>query len=165
MKPFHWQLIETAVIITSFFIVKYVSKKAIMRTIAKVEYHPSRVMIVKKIINILITLIAANMLLIVWGVNQSSLMLFISSFLTVLGVAFFAQWSILSNVTATLILFFNHRAKIGDTISVAESETLIAGEISDITLFFVIITTTSGEEIMIPSNVFIQKAIKKAEKK
>jgi ABC-type antimicrobial peptide transport system permease subunit len=34
------------------------------------------------------------------------------------GIAFFAQWSIISIITATLIIFFNHPAKMGDEIEI-----------------------------------------------
>ena len=102
-----------------------------------------------------------SILLIIWRVDQSKFILFLSSFLTILGVAFFAQWSILSNVTSTLILFFNHHVKIGDVIAVAEKDSEIVGRISDIGLFFVHIETSDNKQISIPSNLFIQIAIKK----
>lgn len=81
--------------------------------------------------------------------------------LTILGIAFFAQWSIISNITSSLIIFFNHPAKIGDEIIVFDKDYSIEGRISDIGVFFVIIKTVDGEKITIPSNVFTQKMIKR----
>ena len=57
----------------------------------------------------------------IWGIEKEKLVLFISSVLTILGIAFFAQWSILSNITAGLILFFSHPLKLGDYIKILEN--------------------------------------------
>ena len=100
------------------------------------------------------------MLIFVWGVDQSELLIFLSTILTVLGVAFFAQWSIISNITSTLIIFFNHPIKIGDHLTIMDKEYEIEGKLSDISIFFIIIKTKENKKITIPSNVFMQKMIK-----
>ncbi|MDB4082750.1 mechanosensitive ion channel [Vicingaceae bacterium] len=56
---------------------------------------------------------------------------------------------------------FYHHVKIGDEIAVAEKDSEILGRISDIGLFFVNIVTSDNKQISIPSNLFIQNAIKK----
>lgn len=65
----------------------------------------------------------------------------------------------MSNITATLIIFFNHPAKIGDTITILDKEFHLEGKISDIGVFFVIIKSEDGNKISIPSNFFLQKMI------
>lgn len=72
----------------------------------------------------------------------------------------FAQWSILSNITAGIILFFNHSVRLDDTITVIDKDYEVQGRISDIGLFFVILKTKEGDQVSIPNNVFIQKMIK-----
>jgi small-conductance mechanosensitive channel len=95
-------------------------------------------------------------------VNQSALAAYIGSILTVVGLAFFAQWSILSNITSSIIIFFNHSVKIGDHITILEGkEYEIEGRVSDIGLFFVTLKTEDNKEISLPNNIFIQKTIKK----
>jgi len=101
--------------------------------------------------------------LLVWGVEQSKLVFFFTSLLTVLGIAFFAQWSIISNITSSIIIFFNHPVKIGDYIQVLDKEFEIKGNVLDIGLFFLIIETEDHERVTIPSNVFMQKMIKRRE--
>ncbi len=102
-------------------------------------------------------------LMIIWGVDQSELLLFLSTVLTILGVAFFAQWSIISNITSTLIIFFNHPIKIGDYLTIMDKDYQIEGKLSDIGIFFIIIKTKENKKITIPSNVFMQKMIRKEE--
>src|SRR5690606_31965299 len=84
---------------------------------------------------------------------------FISSAMAVLGIAFVAQWSLLSNITAGLILFFNHPLKIDDHIKIIEKDFIIEGIINDITFFFVHIKTEDKEKISIANNIFLQKNI------
>jgi small-conductance mechanosensitive channel len=101
--------------------------------------------------------------MIVWGVKQSDLLVFLSTILTILGVAFFAQWSIISNITSALIIFFNHPIKIGDRLTIMDKDFPVEGKLSDIGIFFIIIKTEDNKKITIPSNVFMQKMIKKEE--
>ena len=155
------KLLESLTVVLIFALVKFFSNFAIKKATQKFKYHKSRIKVVKRVLNVILLLTIVALFLIIWGVDQSKLFVFLSSFLTILGVAFFAQWSILSNVTSTLILFFNHHIKIGDNISIAEKDSMIEGRISDIGFFFVYIKTMDNEEIILPSNLFIQKAIKK----
>ncbi|MCC7454474.1 MAG: mechanosensitive ion channel, partial [Crocinitomix sp.] len=82
------------------------------------------------------------------------------SIVTILGVAFFAQWSHLSNITSGIIIFFNTATKIGDEIKIMDKDVEIEGEIFDIGLMFFKIRTRDDEIISIPNNMVLQKAIK-----
>jgi small-conductance mechanosensitive channel len=57
--------------------------------------------------------------------------------------------------------FFNHPVKIGDSIVVLDKDYQVEGKISDIGMFFMIIKSTEGDQISIPTNVFMNKMIKK----
>ena len=107
--------------------------------------------------------ILITILSIIWGVDQDRVLVFLSTILTILGVAFFAQWSIISNITSTLIIFFNHPVRIGDSLTIMDKDFQIEGKLSDIGIFFIVIKTNENKKITIPSNVFIQKMIRKEE--
>ncbi|MEZ5018421.1 MAG: mechanosensitive ion channel [Flavipsychrobacter sp.] len=156
------QIVESIAVVLLYLLVGALFTKAIEKVAVRLEYQRSRVKMFKKVLHFIVVVVCLLLLMLIWGVNQSRLLFFLSSFLTVLGVAFVAQWSILSNITATIILFFNHPVRIGDYISVAEKDAVVEGKVSDIGIFFISIKTKEGELITIPSNVFIQKAIKKS---
>ena len=78
---------------------------------------------------------------------------------TVLGIAFFAQWSILSNITSSIILFFNHPLKIGQNIRVLDKEYDVEGKLIDISFFFMYIRNEEGYLITIPTSVALQKTM------
>ena len=121
-----------------------------------------RAKIIKKGINLTLLIILISVVLAIWGVKQADVAVYIGSILTVVGVAFFAQWSILSNITSSIIIFFNHSIKLEDTIVIMEAkEYEIEGRVSNIGLFFVTIKTIDNEEITLPNNIFIQKMIRK----
>ena len=71
-----------------------------------------------KTVQLFMTITTTILLTGVWGFKQSEIALFASSILTALGVAFFAQWSILSNISSSILIFFNHPVKLGDYVKV-----------------------------------------------
>ena len=95
----------------------------------------------------------------IWGFKQKEIAAFVSTVLTALGIAFFAQWSLLSNITSSIILFFNHPLKLGDTIKVLDKDYPFEGEITELTYFFVHLKTVEGEIITIPNSMILQKSI------
>jgi small-conductance mechanosensitive channel len=161
VEEFKIEIIESTVVLISFIVIKVALTKTLEKVAEKFSYQKPRVKIFKKIINLFLLLVALGILFFIWEVGQSELVYFVSTLLTILGIAFFAQWSIISNITATIIIFFNHPVKIGDTIIVYDKDYPVEGRISDIGIFFVILKTIEGEIITMPSNVFIQKMIKK----
>jgi len=160
LEFYKYELIETAIVLVAYFIIKRLTSKWIDKAAITFDYDKPRVKVTKRLFHILLFAISMGFLLFIWGVNQNELVFFITSMLTVLGIAFFAQWSIISNVTATLVIYFNHPAKIGDTITIMDKEFNIEARISDIGMFFMTLKTTDGEVITIPNNLFIQKMVK-----
>ena len=161
MDEYKIKIVETVITILGFLITKFIIKRIIRKVGIKFKYQSGRIKITNKIVGVLLLTILIIFSMIIWGVNQSELFLFLSSVLTILGVAFFAQWSIISNITSTLIIFFNHPIKIGDTLTIIDKDFQIEGRLSDIGVFFIIIKTKENKKITIPSNVFMQKMIKK----
>ncbi|RFC55902.1 mechanosensitive ion channel domain-containing protein [Brumimicrobium aurantiacum] len=167
MDAYLLHIIESIVVFLAYIILIYITKKATDKAADRYSKSAARVKIIKKIIQFILIAISVSFLLLIWGVKQSELMFFVSSLLTVLGIAFFAQWSIISNITATLIIFFNYPARIGDEIEIFDIDHPVRGRITDIGIFFVTITNNDDALITIPSNLFIQKMVtrKKVERK
>lgn len=155
------QFIEAAITLLAYVVVRILVNRNIDRIVANNALKKSRSKIIRKAIHLTTIIIFLTILLSIFGVDQSELMLFIGSVLTVIGIALFAQWSILSNITSGIIIFFNHPIKLDDTVSIIDKDFEVEGRISDIGLLFVILKTKENEQITIPNNVFIQKMIKK----
>ena len=158
------KLLETAIPLILFFIARFTIVKLIDRTVSNKLIQKTRGKIVKKFLQVILAIVTLTFILIVWGVDQSELFMFIASVLTVIGIAMFAQWSHLSNLTSGVIIFFNHSVKLDDTISIIDKDYEVEGRVSDIGLFFVRLKTKNGEEVSLPNNIFMQKMIKKIKK-
>ena len=104
-------------------------------------------------------------LLMVWGVDYKGLAVLATSVLAMLAVALVAQWSILSNITSGVLIFFTFPARIGHTIEIMDGNNSIRGEIQEITLFQVILKDKKGELVSYPNSLLLQKAVRIVEKK
>lgn len=156
------RIIETAIVAAFYFGARKFAYRLINKHLSARLLHDTRGMAIKKVISTVLLLICMVLILLIWGVNQSDLAVFVGSLLTIVGVAFFAQWSLLSNITAAIIIFFNHPIRLNDSIVILEAKDYtVEGRIIDIGLFFITLETLSGEELTLPNNLFIQKSIKK----
>lgn len=163
MEIYYTQIIESLVVIVLYVCIRLTTNMVINRTITDKLVQKSRSRLIKRAIHFITIIVCFIILLIIWGVKQSELAVFVGSVLTVVGVAMFAQWSILSNITSSIVIFFNHSVKIGDSIGIMETKDYeIRGEVMNIGLFFVTLQAEdTGEKVTLPNNVFIQKTIKK----
>ncbi len=116
---------------------------------------------VKKAVKIFLSLIALVFICIIWDITFQGLSIYFASIFTIIGVAFFAQWSILSNITASLILFFYYTYKLGSKIQVMDGANSIEGTIKNINLFYIEIETEEGELVAYPNSLALQKPIMK----
>jgi len=154
------RVIETILAIASFVLVKLISFKFLSKIQHKYNYSKFRARPIFKFLNLFIFISLITIIIAIWGVEQTKLLAFITSVLTVVGIALFAQWSILSNITSALIIFINHPVKLGESVTIMDKDFDIQGQVSDIGLFYVTMKTDTNEKIMIPNNVFLQKATK-----
>jgi small-conductance mechanosensitive channel len=151
--------ISTGILLLMVILSRTVVAKVVRRYAKTSHIIERRTNLVIKYINILITILALITLILIWGVQPKDIFITISSVATVIGVAMFAQWSILSNITSGIILFFSFPFKIGDIILIHDKDFLEEGEIEDIGAFHVTIRSKQGEIIIYPNNLFFQKGI------
>ena len=148
--------IITAIVILIF---RFGINKGVRRIGIINDFNNVRTALIIKYLNILFIFIASIAGSVIWGVDFEKLGLIFSSIFAILGVALFAQWSILSNVTAGFILFFSFPFKIGDKIRIQDKDFPTDAVIEDIKAFHVHLRTDEGELITYPNNLFLQKGI------
>ncbi len=159
IKDFAMEAVATGIlmilVITSRIIISKLVRR-FARTTHRIEHRTNLVI---KYMLLLTTILATIALIIIWGVQTNDIIIAISSITTVVGVAMFAQWSILSNITSGIILFFSFPFKIGDVIRIHDKDFPIEAEIEDIRAFHVALKTKEGERIIYPNNLLFQKGI------
>jgi small-conductance mechanosensitive channel len=158
------QIITTIAILLGLWILQFIMKKAAHRVGHRSEIHITRTRLMFKYINILVTIIAIFLLSLTWGYNAQEIALIFSSLFAIIGVAMFAIWSILSNITAGIILFFSFPYKIGSRIKIHDKDMPVEAIIEDIKAFHLHLRTLDGELITYPNNLILQKAVSLIEK-
>ncbi|MBM3160788.1 MAG: mechanosensitive ion channel [Bacteroidetes bacterium] len=151
--------IKSFVVVLILIIIKLGANRAVNNILLRIDFDTKRKRITHRIINLFLMLTLTTVLAAIWNIDRTDLIVFLTSVATVLGIAFFAQWSILSNITASLILFFNHPLKIGNYIRVMDKEFDVEGELQDVSFFFLYIKTNEGALITIPTSVVLNKTI------
>ncbi len=117
-----------------------------------------RLKYITKTIHIGLIVFYSALLITFLSIEYSQVLIFLSSIFAVLGVALFAQWSILSNITASLIIFFGFPYRVGDYVKIIDKEADVSGIIEEISLFHVIIKN-GEEQVSYPNTLLLQKPV------
>ncbi|MHA7864593.1 mechanosensitive ion channel domain-containing protein [Flagellimonas marinaquae] len=157
--PYKTEVLFTIILLSILILLNSLSKRAIRRFGRSSAIDMNSRKIIFYLSNLLFYLLAFIGISLIWGVNMKDFSVFISSVLAILGVGFVAQWSILSNLTASVILFFNHPLRLGDRIRVMDKDFDWTGKVEDISGFYLFMRTDDGKQITIPTNLVIQKGI------
>lgn len=159
LNNFTEELIGTGILIILYIFLRIISSKLVKR-FAKTSYTiEHRTNLVIKYIHLLTNIIAFISLIFIWGVKTREIFITLTSVTTVLGVALIANWSILSNITSGIILFFTFPFNIGDVIRIHDKDFPIVGEIEDIGAFYVSLITKEREKVIYPNNLLLYKGI------
>ncbi|MEA9412514.1 mechanosensitive ion channel domain-containing protein [Flavobacterium sp. PL02] len=153
------EIFATGILIVITAAVRVTITQLVRRYAKKEHFLEHRTNLIIKYIHLLTNILFVIGLFVVWGVQTDDIFLTVSSIATVIGVAMFAQWSILSNITSGIILFFSFPFKIGDSIKIHDKDFPIEAEIEDINAFHVSLKTKEGEKIIYPNNLLLQKGI------
>ena len=159
------ELIWTLITFLGILLIRFIASKTIKRVGDINNFVAARTLLITKYVSILLFILGIGALLFIWGVNFNDLGLLFSSVFAVIGVALFAQWSILSNVTAGVILFFSFPFKIGDHIKILDKEIMEEEEdnntyiIEDIKAFHIHLRRNNGQLLTYPNNLMLQKAV------
>lgn len=101
------------------------------------------------------------------GVSGTVLWTAFTGFAAVGAVAFFAAWSVLSNIFCTLLIFTTRMFWPGDTIEVLENgeKPGFKGRVLDINLVFTTLEETgssaAGTTLRVPNSLFFQRALRR----
>jgi len=155
------ELIATAITFGLLLILKFITDKTIRKIGRISDIVEARTLLITKYASMLLTLIGFGVISFIWGVNFREVGLVFSSVFAVIGVALFASWSILSNITAGVILFFSFPFKIGDQVKILDKdiESQQPFLIEDIRAFHVSLRKSNGELLIYPNNLMMQKAV------
>lgn len=161
MESYSFQFLLSAILLIGYVLTKW-SLANLLRRLGQAKKVPDiRVKNITRYFQLVLLLTVMVLMMMVWGVDYRGLLVFASSALAVIGVALVAQWSILSNITAGVIVFFSFPARIGDTIEIIDGATKMKGTITEINLFQVILEDEKGQAVGYPNNLILQRPVVK----
>lgn len=152
-------ILFSILIIIAYFIFRVVVKPKIETYISRDNLNSETLRTALFSFNILSGILTLILILFVWGFNFKVLFAFSTGLIAITGVALFANWSILSNITAFFILLIHQSYKTGNLIRVIDSDNYIEGKILEISLFSTKLMTHDGEMIVYPNNLLVTRPV------
>lgn len=164
LEIFSYELIATAIVLIIFLILNFIFKKIVFGIGKRSNINIARVKLISRYITVTLFLLALLLEAIIFGVDPSQIALVFSSVFAVVGIGLFAIWSILSNITSGVIMFFSFPYKVGDKIQIHDADFPIEAIIEDIGAFQLHLRLDNGNLVTYPNNLMLQKAVTLIEK-
>lgn len=160
MEPLYLKVIASLSVIVILMLIRRLVGNIVRSRLKHANFDANRAQVTVKLLQIIYFVVFLISLAGIWGLEGSKVVTFIGTALTIVGVGFFAQWSLLSNITSGLILFFSHPLKIGDYIAIVDKDFPLQGQIEDITLFFIYVRDHEDRVFSISNTIMIQKTFR-----
>lgn len=157
-------LLMSSILFIIFFIIRFLAKELVKKIGRKSGVNEARINLIGRYVTVTLLLLFILIEAFVFGVKISDLVVLFSSVFAVIGIALFAIWSILSNVTSGIIMFFNFPYKVGDKIEIHDKDFPIRAIIEDIRAFQLHLRLENGDLVTYPNNLMLQKAVTLVEK-
>jgi len=153
------ELLSTAIALAIFLIIRFLTKLLVRKIGRRNGVNEARIGLIGRYVTVTLFLIFILIELYIFGANFRDLAVIFSSLFAVIGIALFAIWSILSNVTTGIIMFFSFPYKVGDKIKIHDKDYPIEAIIEDIRAFQLHLRLDNGNLVTYPNNLILQKAV------
>ncbi|WP_296384673.1 mechanosensitive ion channel domain-containing protein [Winogradskyella sp.] len=164
LAVYRTEIINTIIVFGVLFLIQFIIRFINRRISSSKGKNLGRIRLIGRYVTLTFLLIALLIEAFVLGVKIDDLVVVFSSVFAVIGITLFASWSILSNVTSGIVMFFSFPYKIGDRIHIHDKDHEIIGVIEDIRSFQLHLRKDNGELITYPNNLLLQKAVSLIEK-
>lgn len=124
----------------------------------------------RRLVSTLITVVAVLLILKRLGVSAQVLWGAVTGFLAVAAIAFFAAWSVLSNIFCALLVLATRPFRVGDYIEVLETgdKPGLRGRVTVINFIFTTLTESQPADspwvLQVPNTMFFQRVIRRSSK-
>ena len=159
LNSYQSELILSGFVLLTILLARYIIHFTIRKIGRKSHINIARIRLINRYISVAFLLIAILIESLIFGSEFHELAVIFSSVFAVIGIGLFAIWSILSNITSGIIMFFNFPYKVGDKIKINDSDFPDAAIIEDIRAFQVHLRLENGDLVTYPNNLIIQKPV------
>lgn len=164
LNTYQDELFSSLIVIGVFFVIWMLQKISIKKIGRKSGINDARIHLIIRYSSVALFFVLILVLVFIFGAKFEDLALVFSSVFAVIGIALFAIWSILSNITSGVIMFFSFPYKVGDKIQIHDKDFPIEAIIEDIRAFQLHLRLDNGDLVTYPNNLILQKAVTLIEK-
>lgn len=158
------ELIITGFVLLALLIARFASNFTITKVARKNEINEARIRLITRYVTASWLILALVIIAFIFGTDFRQLALIFSSLFAIIGIGLFAVWSILSNITSGIIMFFSFPYKVGDKIQIHDKDFPLEAVIEDIRPFHLHLRLDNGGLVTYPNNLMLQKAVTLVEK-
>ena len=155
-----WKLGITLGIALGFFIIGKIFNKALEKFTVKNSLTRIRSNRIKRFMDTFFLILFIITETLILGFNVRDFFVGMAAAFTIIGTAFFASWSNLSNISSGIIIFFSYKLKIGDRVKLVYNEDRVEGEIQEMKMFYIEILTDEGDLVNYPNNLLLHNVVR-----
>ncbi len=158
---------QVLLILVVAWVLARIASRIIRETTARYELPPQLAIGARRILRFVIYGAAFLLILERLGVSATVLWTAFTGFAAVGAVAFFAAWSVLSNIFCTILILTTRPFRLYDYVELLENgeKPGLRGRIVDIRLVYTILQETGGESegttLQVPNNLFFQRIVRR----
>ena len=159
--------VQVVLILLAAWLLQWLLRRLLSRAGQRYQLPPNVVAPARNLARWLIAVAAGILVLERLGVSSTVLWTGITGFVTVAAVAFFAAWSVLSNLFCALLIYTTRPFREGDVLEVIDSgdKPGIKGRVTDIRLVYTILEDQDPAHpkalLQVPNTLFFQKSLRR----
>ncbi len=149
------------------WLLQFLVRTLIERVCRQRELPLALVLMVRRSVGTVIALSAVLMVLDVFGVSGTVLWTAFTSFAAVGAIAFFAAWSVLSNIFCSILILFTRPFRLHDTVELVENgeKPGFKGRVVDVNVLYTTLMESgdgqNGTLVQIPNSLFFQRTLRR----
>ena len=160
---------QVALIILAAWLLQVLARRLGDRLWRRYDAPPELVIGSRRVVTFLISASAFLLVLQRLGVSGTVLWTAFTGFAAVAAVAFFAAWSVLSNIFCTMLILATRPFRLHDHVEVLESgdKPGLGGRVTDINLVYTTLQETDdageprGSVLRVPNSLFFQRSVRR----
>ncbi|MHB1329054.1 MAG: mechanosensitive ion channel domain-containing protein [Gemmatimonadales bacterium] len=160
---------EVVLILLAAWLLQQMGRRLIRRLHAAYRLPAELMIATRRIAAVVIYGAALLLILGRLGVSGTVLWTAITGFTAVAAVAFFAAWSVLSNIFCTMLIYVTRPFRLNDYVELLEASDKVGlrGRVVDINLIYTTLQepdtggVAAGSVLQIPNNLFFQRTLRR----
>ena len=158
------QIVLIVLIVFGAWVLNLLFRRLVRRLASSYSLPAELVMGARRVVGLVVYAGAILMILDRFGVSGTVLWTAFTGFAAVAAVAFFAAWSVLSNIFCTLLIFTTRPFRLHDHVELLESgdKPGLKGQVVDINLIYTTLREEAdGQVLQVPNNLFFQRVVRR----